>query len=91
MSTAVEAAFDLNAVSDDFAATVLAHRCQPMRRTLETIEDMMLSSRNDFERLVVLVPAHLTLTHRRPPPLGFIAVATRALGGTRDHKRAYGF
>jgi hypothetical protein len=56
MSAAVEPTCDLHAVSDDLAATVLANRRQPMRRTLEAIEDMMLSSRYDLERLSYSFP-----------------------------------
>src|SRR5918995_375991 len=67
VSTAVEAALDLDAVAHDLAAAVLAHGRQPMNCAFEAIEDVMLPSGHDFEGLVVLVSAYLALTHGEPP------------------------
>jgi len=67
VSTAVEAALDLDAVAHDLAAAVLAHGRQPMNCAFEAIEDVMLPSGYDFEGLVVLVSAYLALTHGEPP------------------------
>src|SRR5215216_2522209 len=58
VSAAVEATLHFDAVADDLAATVLAHRRQPVGGTLEAVEDVMLPGGDDLERLVVLVPAH---------------------------------
>jgi hypothetical protein len=43
---------------------VLAHRCHPMYRTFEAVEDMHGALSVDLERHVVVVPAHLALGHR---------------------------
>jgi hypothetical protein len=46
-----------HAVSDDFAAAVIAFRRNHLDRALEAIEDVCLAVCPDFKRLVVIVSA----------------------------------
>jgi hypothetical protein len=73
VSAAVEATLDLDSVADDLATTVLADRGQPVGRTLEAVEDVMLSGGDDLEGLVVLVSAYFAPTHEEPPDVESLA------------------
>jgi hypothetical protein len=62
-------ALRLDAMTDNLAATVRADRRQFVDRALEAVEGMFTSSRDDFEREVVIVAAHFTLSHLTNPPV----------------------
>ena len=63
MSTAIERAIGLVAMSDNAAATVRAHWSQRVNGALETVERMRFASPDDLKRFVVIVPTHFTLSH----------------------------
>jgi len=50
-------AASFHAVPDDFAAAMIAFRCNHLDRALEAIEDMRLALRPDLKRLVIIVSA----------------------------------
>jgi hypothetical protein len=52
-----------NAMPDDPAAAVIAHRRQGMNRALETIEDMSLAVHDDLEAFVVLIATDFAGSH----------------------------
>ena len=64
VGAAVEVAVHLDSVADDPAATVQAHRGDPVDGTLEAVEHMPLTGGDHLERLVVFVAADLTSGHR---------------------------
>src|SRR5437879_1692832 len=64
---AEELAVDLDAVADDLAAAVLAHRCHVVDGALEAVEGVVRAGGDDFEGLVVVVATDLTARHRAPP------------------------
>ena len=49
MGAAEEVVLGLDAVADDFAPAVLAHRGQAVNRTLEAVEDVPLAGGHDLE------------------------------------------
>jgi hypothetical protein len=53
----------LDAVPDDSAAAAWTGRRQRVNGAFETVEDVCLTAETDFERFVVIVPAHLALGH----------------------------
>jgi len=53
----------LDAVTDNLASAMSAHRGQLVYRTLEAIENMVVSSCNYFKRKVIIVAADLTSCH----------------------------
>jgi len=60
---AVEGSGALNAVPDDLAATVRAHRCERMNGALERVERVCCAGHRHRERLVVAVAAYFALRH----------------------------
>jgi hypothetical protein len=64
MGAAVETAFDVHAVADDFATAVLTDRCHPLNGTLKRIEDVYLARcRRDRKAQVIVVAAYLASRH----------------------------
>src|SRR5262245_61098848 len=63
MRAAVEAAGRLDAVPDDLAAAVLAHRRQPVDRALEGVEGVRGAADANLERLVVIVTTDVASSH----------------------------
>src|SRR5690348_553799 len=57
------AAAGLDAVADDLAAAVIAHRRDRMNRALEAVERPRPAVRGNLEGLVVVVAAHVALRH----------------------------
>jgi hypothetical protein len=67
VSAAEEAAVGFDAVADDPAATVTAHRRQAVDRAFETVEDVPRTTcRGHFEPGCVFVSAHFALGHIVP-------------------------
>src|SRR5262245_43305186 len=67
MHAAIDRAFMLDAVSDDAAAAMRAHRRQHMDRTFEAVENEGAAAHLDFEALVVIVAALLASRHGFAP------------------------
>src|SRR6185437_3974615 len=63
IGAAVERAFALDAVSDDFAAAVRARGRKRVNRALERVEGVGFTLHGHGERFVVVVPAHFTFCH----------------------------
>jgi hypothetical protein len=53
----------LDAVPHDSAAATRTRRRQRVNGAFETVEDVRLTSETDFERFIVIVPAHFALGH----------------------------
>src|SRR5579883_3074600 len=64
---AVEGTLDLDAVTDDSTAAVLAGGSQLRDRAFKAIEGIILAAHNDLEGLVIFVAALLALSHLSPP------------------------
>jgi hypothetical protein len=75
MVAAKHQSFDFKAMSDDAAVTVLAVWREGVNGAFETVEDVSLSSHNDFKRLVVLVSADFALAHFETPSLHWLMMA----------------
>ena len=52
-----------DAVTDDTAVAVRAHRCQRVDRAFEAIEGVALSPHNYFKRFVIIILADFTSRH----------------------------
>src|SRR5438874_2484951 len=78
VGAAVDRSVRLDAVPDDPAVAVIAGRREGVDRALEGVERVRLAVADDLERLVVLVPAYLTLAHAPELP-GGSAGETRTL------------
>jgi hypothetical protein len=63
VGAAIKGALRFDAMADNSALAVRAGRCERMNCALEAIENVRLSGVNDFEGLVVIVPADLALGH----------------------------
>src|SRR3954470_96720 len=63
VGAAEELAVRLDAVADDLAAAVLAHRGHLVDRTLEAVEGVPRAGRDHLERLVVLIATDFTRRH----------------------------
>jgi hypothetical protein len=63
VAATIEIASRLNAVTDDFATTVLALGGQGVDRAFETIKIMRNAGDNDFQRFVVVVAADFALVN----------------------------
>jgi hypothetical protein len=51
-------------MTNDFAPAVIAFRSYHMDRTLEAVEDVRFVFEPDLERLVIVVSAMFTLSHK---------------------------
>jgi hypothetical protein len=58
----VRSGFD--AMADDLAPAVLAHRSESVNGAFEAVEDVPLFPHPDFKGLVIVIAAHFTLGHR---------------------------
>src|SRR5438132_9889070 len=80
-------------MADDFASAMLTFRSQVMNSALEAIEVMGNAVHHNFERLVILVPAHFTSIHK--PSFLFVLllllVAARCLARRPVHLIVLGF
>ena len=65
---AIESTSCFDAVTDNFAAAMGAARSERVNRTFKTVEYMRTAAHPHFEGLIILVSAHFTLSHFRPPP-----------------------
>jgi hypothetical protein len=63
MSAAEESAFHLHAMTDYFALTVFADGRHSLDGTLEAIECMAGSGRDQFETFIVFIAANFTGSH----------------------------
>jgi hypothetical protein len=63
VGAAIEGALRFDAMADDPALTVRTRRRERMNCAFEAIENVGLPGVNDFEGLVVIVPADLALGH----------------------------
>jgi hypothetical protein len=72
IGAAVEIFSRLNAVTNNFAATMLASGCQGMNGAFKTIIVMRDAVDDYFQVLVVFVSADFTLIHKLPPLLRLI-------------------
>ena len=66
MSTAEEATTHFDPLTDDSALAMFANRRDGLNRTLETVERVPRSGRNQFESLVIFVPANFAFRHWAP-------------------------
>lgn len=98
VGAAEERVIGLYAMAYDSAAAVLAYRSKLLDRALKAVENMALSSRDDFEAQVVVVSAYLASSHKRALPLplyiaplhGLLAPGVQSLAGTsRDESSAF--
>ncbi len=64
--TAVVTRSRFGAVSNDFAAAVVAFGSQGVDRTFEAVEIMRDARNHNFQGLIVLVAAYLTSMHKSP-------------------------
>src|SRR5439155_2148294 len=64
VGTAVKGAVVFDPVADHLAAAVRAGGCQRVDGALEGVKRLRPSGHRHGERLVVVVPAHVTLRHR---------------------------
>ncbi len=65
IGAAVEGVVCFNTVADDLTTTVIAHRRQLLDRTLEAVEDVRLSRRDDLKGEMIIIAADFTLSHVR--------------------------
>jgi hypothetical protein len=63
VGAAIKGALRFDAMADDPALAVRTRRRERMNGALEAIENVRLPGVNDFEGLVVIVPADLALGH----------------------------
>jgi hypothetical protein len=68
MRAAVERAVRFDAVTDDLAPTVVAHRRELVNRALEAVERVGRSVANDVERKVIFVTADFAFGHEDGDP-----------------------
>lgn len=66
MCAAIEGAFSLNPVPDDFAIAMLAARRQCVNGALEAIKIVRFASNSNFQRLIVVISANFTFVHNNP-------------------------
>jgi hypothetical protein len=69
MGATEDPAIRLYAVADDPALAMSACWRESVDGAFEAVEDMSCSSGSHLERLVVVVPAHLTDRHSLTPPI----------------------
>jgi hypothetical protein len=74
ISATIERANLFNAVTDNFAAAMIANGRKPVDRTLETIEDVSLARRHNFKRQIIIVAANFTLRHLNSSSLNLRSV-----------------
>src|SRR5688572_21108360 len=60
---AIERAVRFDAVSDDAAAAVIAHRSEPVDRAFEAVEYVGLARGHHLERQIVVIPADFARRH----------------------------
>src|SRR5262245_66387126 len=65
MCATEKSASSFDAVSNHSARTVIAGRRQSLNRTFEAVECMPRAIKNDVKRLVIVIPAHFALGHRK--------------------------
>lgn len=64
VGAAVKRAVRLDAVTENFATAVVAHRREFMNRALETVEHVGDARRDNFKGQIIIVSAHFTFRHR---------------------------
>jgi hypothetical protein len=74
MGTTEEVPVNLDAMADDSAFAVLANRGHRLDRTLEAVEDMTRTGRNNLEALVVIIAANFARGHIDLPRNSMIAL-----------------
>jgi len=69
IGAAVERIIRLDAVPDDLALAVAAHRREFVNRTFEAVKRMTLARRNDFKGQVVIIATYFARCHCYSPLL----------------------
>jgi hypothetical protein len=57
-------------VSDDLTSAMSTYRRKQMNGAFETVEDVSVARRNNFERQVVIIAADFAACHKRAPRMG---------------------